>query len=184
MPLVSVRRVVVQQWYPLADGRRQEETTRKVKAILNLLIATSAVIAQQQSPENKRADVYQHVPDQQRKLLTEAIEKLVAAEKARDWKTVYDLIDKNSRDSESRFLSETKHLRRLLEFVPTKVTFMPADGSWNIQGCARFEGDPKNHGHIADVTAQWLEARWYLSLVAYVPFGSEKEARILPCSIP
>jgi hypothetical protein len=151
---------------------------------VSLLLLLSVTFVRQQATEEKRADIYQQVPENQRKLLTETIEKLVAAEKKGDWKSIYELMDRQSGETESKFLKKMNSTRRLREFSPSKVTFMPPDGSWNIQGCALFEGDPKQQGHIADITARWKDSRWYLSPVAFVPFGSEKKASFRDCPMP
>jgi len=98
-----------------------------------------------------------------------------------DWKSVYELMDKQSGQTESKFLRKMNRMRPLREFSPSKVTFMPPDGSWNIQGCASFEGDRKEHGNIADITARWKNSRWYLSPVAFVLFGDEKKANLRHC---
>ncbi len=151
--------------------------------LVSLLLPLRVTLAWQQAKEEKNSDIYREIPAEQRKLLMETIEKLVAAEKKGDWKGVYDLIDKQSGETESKFLKKMKHMRLLREFSPSKVTFMPPDGSWNIQGCASFEGDPSQRGHIADITALWKDSRWYLSPVAFVPFGNEKKANLGECSI-
>jgi len=152
--------------------------------LLCFLFGFVATTVRQQAVAEEPVDIYEQVPKDQRKFLTETIEKLVAAEKRGDWKSVYELIDKQSGDTESRFLKKMKHMRRLRQFSALKVTFMPPDASWNIQGYASFEGDASQHGHIADFTAHWKDSRWYVSPVALVPFGNEKKAYFRDCSMP
>ena len=59
----------------------------------------------------------------------------------------------------------------LWKFRASKVTFIPPDDSWIIRGWASFEGDPKEHGHLANITANWRDSRWYLSPVAFALVG-------------
>jgi hypothetical protein len=152
--------------------------------IVCCLLSLHVTLGGQKAGEETAVAVYQKVPAEQRKSLAEAVEKLVAAEKKGDWKTVYELSDKRSEETWSKFFKKMSHKRLLREFSPSKVTFMPPDGSWNIQGCASFEGDPDRHGHVADITALWSGSRWYLSAVAFVPFGDEKKATLQDCFIP
>jgi len=135
----------------------------------------------QQTPE-AGDDIYQKIPTEQRRQLEEAIGKLIAAEKLGDWKSVYALLHDQTDETEGAFVSKMKRQRRLREFRPSKVTFMPPDNSWIIQGCASFAGEPEARGHVADITARWREPRWYLSPIAFVPFGNEKGAQLRECS--
>jgi hypothetical protein len=72
----------------------------------------------------------------------------------------------------------------LREFHASKITFMPPDDSWNIQGCASFAGEHGSKGHVADLTARWKDSQWYLSVISFVPFGNEKGGNLRECSIP
>ncbi len=134
--------------------------------------------------DEKAVNIYQQIPAEQRRPLTEALENLIAAERTGDWKSVYELADKRPHETEEKFVKKMKSGKTLREFRPSKVTFMPPDGSWNIQGCASFQGDPNQRGHIADVTARWTGSRWYLSPVAFVLFGDENRANLRDCSVP
>lgn len=152
-----------------------------IAILLSLLFPPTVALLQQEKTDEKRADVYQHIPQEQRELLRQAVEKLIAAEKKADWKSVYQLLDKKPGETEDSFLKETKRMRLLREFLASKVTFIPPDNSWVIQGCALFEGDPKQHGHVADITARWIESRWYLSPVVFAMF---EKGKVRECSTP
>lgn len=145
-----------------------------IAILLSMLFPPTVAPLQEEKTDEKQADIYQHIPEEQRELLRQAVDKLVAAEKNADWKSVYQLLDKKPGETEGSFLRETKRMRRLREFSPYKVTFIPPDDSWVIQGCALFEGDAKQHGHVADITARWIDSRWHLSAVAFAVFEKGK----------
>ena len=104
------------------------------------MLSVVASAALQQSSGAEQEDIYRKIPENQQQPLKQALNKLVEAEKAGDWKSVYDSIDKHSGETEDKFVTKMKGLHLLREFRPSKVTFMPPDSSWNIQGCASFEG--------------------------------------------
>jgi hypothetical protein len=137
----------------------------------------------QEDVGSKRVDVYQEIPNEQREQLKQAVRKLVEAERARDWKSVYALLDEKPTETEDKFVSKMKPGRTLHEFQPFKVTFVPPDGVWNIEGCASFEGDQTGQGRVASVHARWGDSRWYLSPVVIDLFGTEKKMTPRPCLI-
>jgi hypothetical protein len=151
-----------------------------VFAIL-LSIAPSSV--RQQPAVDKREDIYREIPEEQRGPLKQALDKLVEAEKAGDWKSVYASLDKQPAETEDNFVNKMKRGHTLREFRPSKVTFMFADGSWNIQGCASFEGDQTGRGRIVGVHARMADSQWHLSPVAIDLFGSEKKMAPRECEI-
>lgn len=149
-----------------------------VSAVLLLMTPWLAI---EQGTEDKREDIYQGIPAERRQSLKQAVNRLVEAEKVGDWKGVYALLDKQPAESEDSFRRKMESLRRLQEFRPLKVTFMPPDDSWNIQGCAALAGDPDGQGHVADLSARWKDSRWYLSVISFVPFGSERGGQLRKC---
>jgi hypothetical protein len=152
--------------------------------LIALTVVLSAAFPSATQQGNTKGDVYQKVPTVQREALMQAVDKLVSAERSGDWRAVYLLLDKQLAETEEAFLAKMKGQCTLREFRASKMTFMPPDGSWNIQGCASFDGDPRQRGHIADITARWKDSRWYLSPIAFVPFGNEKKADFRECSVP
>jgi hypothetical protein len=150
---------------------------------LTILVSTSALSAWRQGTTGKQDNIYQKVPEEQREALKQAVEKLVAAEKVSDWKAVYDLLDKRPDETKDAFVNKMSHMRVLREFRPVKVTFMPPDESWNIEGCASLAGEHNSEGHVANLTARWKNSCWYLSVISFVPFGNEKGGKLKGCSI-
>jgi hypothetical protein len=152
--------------------------------VFAILLSTTPLSVRQQAAGDKREDIYRKIPEEQRGPLKQALDKLVEAEKAGDWKSVYASLDKQHVETEDNFVSKMKRGHTLLEFRPSKVTFMPPDGSWNIQGCASFEGDHTGRGRIGSVHARWADSQWHLSPVVMDLFGSEKKMTPRECSIP
>ena len=131
---------------------------------------------------DRRDAIYASVPSEQRVALSQAVDKLIAAEKAGDWKTVYALNDKRP-EGEAAFIDKMKRVHALREFQPSKVTFIPPEDHWSIQGCALFAGDRGKKGHIANIVARWEDSRWYLSVLAFILFGTEKAGKLQECDI-
>jgi len=137
--------------------------------------------AGKQGAEDKRDGIYHEIPAERRESLKLGLHRLVEAEKAGDWKGLYALLDKQPAENEDSFRRKMESLRRLHAFRPLKVTFIPPDDSWNIQGCATLAGEPDSQGHVADLAARWKDSRWYLSVISFVPFGSEKGGKLQQC---
>jgi hypothetical protein len=144
------------------------------------LLIVSAISGQQTTDRNQ--DLYQEIPAQQRKSLKQALNKLVQAEKNGDWKSVYALSAKQATETEDSFVRKMKGKHALHWFRPSKVTFIPSDDFWNIQGCASFEDGKPERGQLASVHARWTNSRWFLSPVAIDLFGSEKKMTPRKCS--
>jgi hypothetical protein len=150
------------------------------------LIALCVVLCKIEIPNLKyrgQVDVYENVPAELREELKQAVDSLVAAEKIGDWKAVYALQYNHPTEAESRFISKMKRTRILREFRPWRVVFVPPDSDWTIQGCASFEPDRNDRGHISNIHATWKDSRWYVSAIAFVPVGDEKKAAIQECSL-
>jgi hypothetical protein len=152
--------------------------------LIALTVVLSGVFSSAMQQGLATNDMYQKLPEAQREALMQALDKLVAAEKAGDWKAVYVLLDKQPAETEEAFVAKMKGQHALREFRASKITFMPPDGSWNIQGCASFAGEHGSKGHVADLTARWKDSQWYLSVISFVPFGTEKGGKLRECSIP
>lgn len=150
---------------------------------LTIFFSIALPSATQQEIGNKQDDVYKKVPEEQRDALRKAVDKLIAAEKASDWKAVYTLLDKQPGETEDAFVAKMKGSGALREFRPSKVTFMPPDGSWNIQGCASLAPERGRKGHVANLSAYWKGSSWYLSVISFVPFGDEKGGKLRECSL-
>lgn len=138
----------------------------------------------QQKEGQESGDIYRQVPEDRRQALRQTVDKLLEAEQQADWKVVYQLLDRKSGETEEGFLKKVKGRRPLREFRPSKVTFIPPDDAWVIRGCASFEDDPKDHGHLANIRATWSDSRWHLSLVSFALVGNEKGGKLQDCSIP
>jgi hypothetical protein len=163
--------------------------------VLSLLSSVMPLAALQEGLGSSPAEIYQQIPREQRESLRQAVEKVIVAQKARDWKTVWDLYDKRQGESsqpydkrqdetESNFLKKMNRSRLLRDFKPAKVSFFPPDSYWVIEGCASFAGDAKGEGIEADVHARWADARWYLSSVLislYSDLG-ERGMKVHKCS--
>lgn len=141
----------------------------------------SAISGQQIADTSQ--DLYQEIPAQQRESLKQALNKLVQSEKNGDWKSVYDLSAKQATETEDSFVRKMKGKHTLHGFRPSKVTFIPSDDSWNIQGCASFEDGQTKRGQVASVHARWTDSRWFLSPIVIDLFGSEKKMNPRKCSI-
>jgi len=153
-----------------------------IRFSLALLMVTATV--GRQGVGDRPENLYQEIPGQQRELLKQTLNKLVESEKSRDWKSVYALLAKQPTETEDSFVSKMKRTHALLEFRPSKLTFMPPDSSWDIKGCASFKGDRAGRGRVASVHAHWVDSQWYLSPVVVDLFGSEKKMTPRECSIP
>jgi hypothetical protein len=140
-------------------------------------------LATEKQTDAKREGIYHEVPTERRQSLEQAVNLLVEKEKVGDWKGVYALIDKPHTESEESFREKNESLRRLREFRPSKVTFIPPDDSWSIEGCAAFAGDLNGQGRVADLHAHWRDSRWYLSMISLELFGSEKGGEVRKCSM-
>jgi hypothetical protein len=152
--------------------------------VFTILLSVAASSTRQLPAEDTQEDIYRRIPENQRQPLKQALDKLVEAEKAGDWGSVYVSIDKHSGKTKDKFIAKMKGLHLLREFRPSKVTFMPPDSSWNIQGCASFEDYRTDRGQIASVNARWENSQWLLSPVAIDLFGSEKKMNPRECPMP
>lgn len=90
-------------------------------------------------------------------------------------------MNKKLTETEAKFVSKMEQAHQLREFRPSKVTFVRPDRSWNIQGCASFEGDQTGKAMVAGVHARWGDSRWHLSPIAIDLFGSEKKMAPRQC---
>lgn len=152
-------------------------------AVFTILISIAPLFTRQQGALSERADVFREIPEEQRDPLRQAVAKLVEAEKVNDWKSVYSMLDDPSTQSEDKFITKMEQGGLLREFRPSKITFVPANGFWNIQGCASFGGDEDGEGHVASVHAHWHDSRWHLSPIAIDLFGTEKKLTPRRCSL-
>ena len=152
--------------------------------VLTILLSVAPSSIGQLPAEDTLEVTYRGIPENQRQPLKRALDKLLEAEKAGDWKSIYVSIDKHSGETEDKFTTRMKGLHPLREFRPSKVTSMPPGSSWNIQGCASFEGDRAGRGQIASVHARWEKSQWLLSPVAIDLFGSEKTMNPRECTMP
>jgi hypothetical protein len=158
-----------------------EANVKSFLSVYAVLLLMTSWSAREQGAGGKREDIYQDIPAERKESLKQAVHRLVEAERAGDWKGVYALLDKQPGQSEDTFRRKMESMRRLHGFRPVKVTFMPPDDSWNIQGCATLAGEPGGQGHIADLSARWKDSRWYLSVISFVLFGSEKGGKLQGC---
>jgi hypothetical protein len=136
-----------------------------------------------ETDRRQREGIYFQVPTERRLSLEQAVNLLVEKEKVGDWKGVYALIDKPLTESEESFRKKNESLRRLRGFRPSKVTFIPPNDSWSIEGCAAFAGDLDSQGRVANLHAHWRQSRWYLSTISLELFGSEKGGDVRKCSM-
>ena len=136
-----------------------------------------------QGTNAKAATIYKEIPESQRNLLIQSVNKLILAERRGDWKVVYELFDKQPDETEEAFAKKMQRGHSLLDFSPFKVTFYPPNRSWIIQGCASFEGDAQHERWVASVHARWVHSRWYLSPVVIELFGEEDKMNPRACSI-
>jgi hypothetical protein len=133
------------------------------------------------SPVGQQEDVFQKVPEDQRKPLRRTVEKLIEAEKGGDWKSVFELVEKRPGQTEDSFVKAMQRRRLLHEFVPLSLTFIPPEEGWILEGCANFDGDGKGVGKYSTIHARWKDSRWYLSGIAVELF---EKGKIRKCSIP
>jgi hypothetical protein len=144
--------------------------------LLSLVFSVTTVAARQQGLESSPTEIYQQIPKEQRESLRQAVEKVIIAQKERDWKTVWLLYDKRQDEilqpydkrkdeTEGRFLKEMNRSWRLRNFKPVRISLYPPDNYWNIEGCASRAGDPEGKGVWAGLHARWADNRWYLSTI-------------------
>jgi hypothetical protein len=150
--------------------------------LLSLFLPPAVTSVQLQGTEGKPADIYERIPKDQRELLRQAVNKLIEAQKMGDWKNVYKLLDKESKQDEDTFLRKMKRAHLLRDYQPSRVIFYPPNDEWIIEGCASFQTDAKQKGHVAWVIARWTDSRWYLSPISIEMFGNEKKANPRECA--
>lgn len=155
-------------------------------AVLTILLSITALPVGQQGPGDKQEDVFQKVPEDQRKPLRRAVEKLIEGEKSGDWKSVYELVEKRPGQTEDNFVKEMERRRLLREFVPLSLTFVPPEDRWIFEGCANFDGDGKGVGEYSTIHARWKDSRWHLSGVAIELFekGKTRKCSMTASTIP
>lgn len=66
-----------------------------------------------------------------------------------------------------QYTTEEKGLSRLVEFVPTKVSYYPPGGVWIIHGCAVFDPRPsKAKSVFSFIQARRTQDKWLVSDIA------------------
>jgi hypothetical protein len=144
--------------------------------LLSLILQVAAFAEEQGASAENPLGVYEQVPREQRESLRQTVEKLVIAQRNRDWETVWQLYDKKQdetsqpydkrkEENKANFLRKMNNMRRLRSFSFTKITFYPPDDNWIIEGCGSFVGDAAGKGHWSDLHARWINSRWYLSVI-------------------
>jgi hypothetical protein len=147
-----------------------------LKILFSLFFSITTVVPPQQAMEGSSTEIYQRIPPEQRESLRHAVEKLITAEKERDWKTIWLLYDrrqnqilqpydKRKGETEGSFLKEMNRSRRLRNFRPVRISYYPPDDYWIVEGCSSRVGDSEGKGVWADLHARWAGNRWYLSTI-------------------
>lgn len=83
--------------------------------------------------------LYASVPESDRESLQKAIDGFLALRKEFKWIEIYQILDNDEHLSRDEFARRSKNQSRLVQFVPSSVSYIPPEDVWEIHGCAVFD---------------------------------------------
>jgi hypothetical protein len=128
--------------------------------------------------------LYAAVPEPDRHSLRARLEHMIALRKAGDWDELYEILDNQRHLTKEEFIRKAAGEPKLIEFVPSSVTYIPPSDSWAIHGCAVFDPAPRGrrNGVFSSIEARRGTNGWLLGDVAVVLLKDEPGGT-RPCTL-